>query len=87
MKQQELAYRDSRDYSPIDVIKGVDLTTGKIVMADDKAPAGAEIMPKCKHCKNYKPSDKEGLGSCGEMFFAYGDMVAVTCDKFKQSAK
>ena len=82
-----LVYRDTRNYAPIDVTKGIDLTTGETVMADAEAPKGAEAMPKCKLCKNFK-STEEYLGTCeasmnNPKFVAYPDMVAVTCGMYK----
>ncbi len=84
---KNLLYRDTRNYVPIDVTKGIDHLTGKIVLADDKAPEGYEEMPKCKNCKNYK-STEEQLGLCmasmnEPKFIAYPDMVAVTCKMYK----
>ena len=86
MKTANLTYRDTRDYAPIDVIKGIDLRTHEVVMADDAAPATATAMPKCGLCKHYTPDD-ETLGVCEaspDRFFAYADMVAVTCGMFEE---
>ena len=84
---EKLTYRDTRNFSPIDVTKGIDLITKEIVMADAEAPEGYEVMPKCKFCKNYKETEKF-LGICEESmnepkFIAYGDMAATTCKMFK----
>ena len=82
-----LAYRDTRNYAPIDVIKGIDLWTKEIVLGDEPAPEGAEIMPKCKFCKNFTPME-DYLGTCeasknDPKFMAYGDMNATTCSMFE----
>lgn len=84
---EKLAYKDTRNYAPIDVTKGVDLVTRQIVMADAAAPDDAQIMPKCKFCKHFKETDAF-MGTCGAAknehgFFAYPDMVAVTCEMYE----
>lgn len=81
-----LLYRDTRNYVPIDVIKGIDHITGKIVMADTEAPESYEAMPKCINCQNFKAA-VEQMGICeasvmDPKFFAYPDMIAVTCEMY-----
>lgn len=87
MKASKILYKDAMDYSPIDVIKGVDLITKEIVMADDPAPAGYKIKPKCKFCKNFLVDDKKVyLGTCRASrtgFMAYPDMTATTCKDYE----
>lgn len=83
----KLAYRDTRNYAPIDVIKGIDLLTKKIVLGDTDAPQGYELMPKCKFCKNFSETE-DYLGICessmnSPKFMAYGDMNAITCGMFE----
>lgn len=85
---ENLLYRDTRNYVPIDVTKGIDHLTGKIVLADVEAPKGYEVMPKCKNCVNFK-SDGEQMGICeasmnDPKFFTYPDLVAVTCGMYKE---
>lgn len=85
---EKLLYRDTRNYVPIDVTKGIDHVTGAIVLADAEAPKGYEVMPKCKNCANFK-ADGEQMGICGASmndpkFFTYPDLVAVTCDMYKE---
>lgn len=85
---ENLLYRDTLNYVPIDVTKGIDHLTGKTVMADIKAPKGYEVKPKCKNCNNFK-LESELLGTCevsmnDPKFFAYPDMVAVTCKMYKK---
>lgn len=85
---EKLLFRDTRNYAPIDVRKGIDYLTGEIVAADVEAPKGYEVMPKCKNCANFK-EDGEQMGICeasmgNPKFFAYPDMVAVTCDMYKE---
>lgn len=84
---EKLTYKDTRNFAPIDVTKGMDLITKQIVMADAEAPKGSEIMPKCKFCKNFKETDAF-MGTCEasmeeSKFFAYPDMVATTCEMFE----
>ncbi len=87
MKAYKKLYRDVINYSPIDVIKGIDLVTKEIVMADDPAPASYKIKPKCKFCKNFLADDKnEHLGICKVSktnFMAYHDMIATTCKDYE----
>jgi hypothetical protein len=85
-KMENLLYRDTRNYVPIDVIKGIDHLTGLTVMGDKEAPKDYEVMPKCKNCKNFK-AEGELMGICESSvsdpkFFAYPDMVAVTCEMY-----
>lgn len=82
-----LTYKDTRNYNPIDASKGIDLLTGNRVLADDIAPEGYEAMPKCKNCSMYVKED-EFNGICEAStqepkFFAYGEMVSVTCESYK----
>jgi hypothetical protein len=89
MKVSKMLYRDVMDYSPIDVIKGIDLVTKEIVMADDPAPEGYRVKPKCKFCKNFLTDDKNGyLGTCKASkinFMAYPDMTATTCKDYERT--
>jgi len=83
----ELTYRDTREFVPVDVDKGLDRLTGEWVKADAKAPSNYTMMPKCKFCQNYTESDTY-IGQCEASeqetkFIAYGDMNAVTCEMYK----
>ncbi|MDY0362261.1 MAG: 4-hydroxyphenylacetate decarboxylase small subunit [Desulforegulaceae bacterium] len=83
-----LIYRDTREFIPVDVAKGIDRLTGKMVEGDALAPKGYAIMPKCKYCKNYT-EEKDFIGVCeaseqSPKFMAYGDMIAVSCKKFEE---
>lgn len=84
---EEKLYRNSLNYIPVDVAKGIDRTTGKRVNADDADP-NYERMPKCMHCKNFTVNEaKIGLGTChmgDKTFIAYPDMVAVTCKCYEE---
>jgi hypothetical protein len=80
------AYRDTREFIPVDADKGMDRLTGKMVQADVDAPAGYTKLPKCKFCKNYK-EEAANIGTCeasmnDPKFMAYGDMIAVTCGMY-----
>lgn len=82
-----LEYRDTREFIPVDVDKGIDRLTGDMVKADAQAPEGYTTMPKCKFCKNYT-EEKDFIGVCEASeqepkFMAYGDMTAATCEKFE----
>ncbi|MTJ80190.1 MAG: 4-hydroxyphenylacetate decarboxylase small subunit [Telmatospirillum sp.] len=81
-----LAYRDTREFVPVDADKGLDRLTGAMVSADSLAPAGYTRLPKCKFCSKYLESETN-IGTCGASahepkFMAYGDMTAVTCEMF-----
>jgi len=83
---EQLTYRNALDYAPIDVRKGIDLITKKIVSADAPAPKGYKPLPKCRMCQSYQ-ADDEFTGVCTASphetkFMAYADMCAVTCDMF-----
>lgn len=80
-------YRDTREFVPVDVDKGLDRLTGEWVKADALAPEGYTLMPKCKNCKNYDEAEQH-IGTCEASmqepkFIAYGDMSAVTCEMYK----
>jgi 4-hydroxyphenylacetate decarboxylase small subunit len=90
----QLAYKDTRNYAPLDATKGIDVATGAEVMADDPAPGDYNAMPKCRNCVNYEPTDDK-LGICKvdvlqterdqrryteERFFAYAEMDGLTCE-------
>ncbi len=87
MAMEEKIYKNSLNYIPIDVAKGIDRATGARVNADDVDP-NYERMPKCMHCKKFtEDKEKIGLGTCnntqtGEAWIAYPDMNATTCDGY-----
>lgn len=81
-----LEYRDTVEFVPVDVDKGLDRLTGEMVQADSAAPEGYTQVAKCKFCSNYTASD-ENMGICEASqqtpkFFAYGDMYSVTCESY-----
>jgi 4-hydroxyphenylacetate decarboxylase small subunit len=84
-------HRDCRNYAPIDVVKGMCHVNKAIVLGDGASCDAFNLMPKCKHCAQFKPSaDVVEMGTClastqEPPFFAYPDLVAVTCDGFRQS--
>ncbi|HPE86732.1 MAG: 4-hydroxyphenylacetate decarboxylase small subunit [Bacteroidia bacterium] len=84
---EEKIFRNSLNYIPVDVAKGIDRITGKRVNADDLDP-NYERMPKCMHCKNFRLNEEKiGLGWChmkDKDFIAYPDMVAVTCKGYME---
>jgi len=81
-------YKNSRNYIPIDVAKGIDMTTGERVSADTEDP-NYERLPKCAYCKNFSiREDKIGLGTCkinDKQFLCYPDLVAVTCNGYEEA--
>lgn len=84
---EKLAYRDTRNYTAIDAVKGISLITHEIVMGDAPAPEGSTKMPKCKFCRHFTASLDANLGVCQaspHSFFAYHDMIAVTCENYQE---
>lgn len=79
------SYRNSVNYVPIDVAKGIDRVSGAKVNADDVDPR-YERLPKCIYCGNFKlHAEKVNLGWCSadvKEWVAYPDMVAVTCEMY-----
>ena len=84
---EKKTYRNSINYIPIDVAKGIDRISNKRVNADDIDP-NYERMPKCRYCKNFTlNTEKIELGSCninGKEFLAYPDMSAVCCENYQE---
>ncbi len=76
----QIKYRDTWAYSPVDVVKGIDLITQQIVAADDLAPSHYPVRPKCQNCRNF---DAAGicLADAGRPM-AYADMMATTCEDY-----
>lgn len=87
----QLTCRDCRDYAPIDVVKGVCHTTKTIVESEAVQCGDAILMPKCKHCTQFTAdSEIVEMGVCqastsDPKFFAFPDMVTVTCEWFQQN--
>lgn len=87
----QLNCRDCRDYVPIDVVKGMCHVKKTIVASDAGQCGDASLMPKCKHCTQFKAdSETVEMGVCqastsDPKFFAYPDMVSVTCEWFHQN--
>ncbi|MBF0315677.1 MAG: 4-hydroxyphenylacetate decarboxylase small subunit [Oligoflexia bacterium] len=79
-------YRDTLNYAPVDVVKGIDLITKSLVKADDLAPPEYELLPKCKFCKHFSSGANSNYkGSClgfAKPFLAYPDMIAKTCSSY-----
>lgn len=50
----KLRYKDVKEFAPLDMESGIDLKTKQIVLADDLAPDGYELRPKCKFCNSFK---------------------------------
>jgi 4-hydroxyphenylacetate decarboxylase small subunit len=86
-----LSCRDCRDYVPIDVVKGMCHVTKTIKVGGEDQCSDFSLMPKCKHCTQFT-ADPEivEMGVCeasfsDPKFFAYPDMVSVTCELFQQN--
>jgi len=87
---EEKTYKNSLNFVPVDVAKGLDRNTGLMVNADDIDP-NYERTPKCMHCKNFKcDEEKISLGICSQSeadqeWVAYPDMCAVTCEMYREN--
>ena len=86
---EKLHHRDCRNFAPVDVAKGICHRTKEMVASDGDHCESCVATPKCRGCKNFT-GDKERieLGVCEAStavpkFFAYPDMVAVTCEWFQ----
>lgn len=84
-------HRDCHNYAPIDVVKGMCHVTKTIVIGDAEQCETFNLMPKCKHCTQFTANtDVVEMGVCEASttepkFFAYPDMVTVTCEWFHQN--
>ena len=87
----KLNCRDCHDYVPIDVVKGMCHVTKTIKLGDAEQCGDFSLMPKCKHCTQFMAdSETVEMGVCQASttepkFFAYPDMVTVTCEWFQQN--
>ena len=85
----KLNCRDCRNFAPVDVTKGICHCTKGMVKADDEQCKDFQLLPKCSNCMNFgRTPDAIEMGICKisthePKFFAYPDMVAVTCDHYK----
>jgi 4-hydroxyphenylacetate decarboxylase small subunit len=87
----KLSCRDCLDFAPIDVVKGMCHVSKTIKLGDDEQCSGFTQMPKCKHCTQFTAdSTIVEMGVCqasttDPKFFAFPDMVSVTCEWFQQN--
>ena len=87
----KLNHRDCHNYAPIDVVKGMCHLTKTIVLGDVEQCGDFSLMPKCKHCTQFAAdTETVEMGVClasttEPKFFAYPDMVTVTCEWFHQN--
>ena len=87
----KLNCRDCHDFAPIDVVKGVCHSTKLTVLGDAEQCDGLTLMPKCKHCTQFTAdTNTVEMGVCEAStqepkFFAFPDMVTVTCEWFDQN--
>jgi 4-hydroxyphenylacetate decarboxylase small subunit len=87
----KLNHRDCHNYAPIDVVKGMCHVNKTIKVGDEEQCSDFSLMPKCKHCTKFAAdSEIVEMGVCeastsDPKFFAFPDMVAVTCEWFQQN--
>lgn len=85
----KLNHRDCHNFAPVDVVKGICHHSKEFVQADGEQCEKFTLMPKCKHCHNFKADAKAvELGTCEASvhepkFYAYPDMVSVTRESYK----
>ncbi|MDR3672937.1 MAG: 4-hydroxyphenylacetate decarboxylase small subunit [Holophaga sp.] len=85
----KLNHRDCRNFAPVDVTKGICHRTKEIVLADSEQCEEFNLAPKCRNCREFAATaDTIEMGICKisthePKFFAYPEMVAVTCDHYK----
>lgn len=83
-------HRDCRNFAAVDVAKGICHRTKNMVPADGDQCEECVATPKCKGCRNFTADAKRvELGVCEAStatpkFFAYPDMVALTCEMFRE---
>lgn len=81
-------HRDCANFAPIDVTKGICHLTKDIVQADAGQCADFALLPRCANCREFAATPGAShMGHCNASahepkFFAYPDMVAVTCDGY-----
>jgi 4-hydroxyphenylacetate decarboxylase small subunit len=87
----KLNHRDCHNYAPIDVVKGMCHVTKTIKLGDEEQCGDFSLMPKCKHCTQFTAdTETVEMGVCQAStmepkFFAFPDMVSVTCEYYKQN--
>ena len=69
------------NYIPVDAFKGLCCLDKSPKFADDHACDKFELMPKCRHCRNYTLED-EFLGMCKNTHRTYPDLTVRTCEGF-----
>ncbi len=82
-----LAHDDCRNYVSLDVAKGICRRTNEVVLIGVASCDAYQQLPKCKFCSKFVGS-AEGMGACTaekDEPWAYGEMIAVTCDWFKSA--
>lgn len=83
-------HRDCRNYAPIDAAKGICHLTKIDVAGDACCCSSFNRIQKCKYCISYNCDiENADIGVClssdnNPKFMAYADMIAITCEKFKE---
>jgi 4-hydroxyphenylacetate decarboxylase small subunit len=83
-----LTHMDCRNFVAIDVAKGMCHRTKDTILADDEHCEHFTALPKCKFCDHFALT-AEYLGTCNAASnkpMTYPDLVAVTCEMFRQTA-
>ena len=73
---------DCKNYTPIDVFKGLCRRDKKMIKADEGACDYFMSVKKCKFCSQYT-TENEFLGICMGKTMVYPDLLAKTCHDFQ----
>jgi hypothetical protein len=77
-----MKHYDCKYYLASDVFKGICKIDKNKINADDASCEKFENAQKCKHCKNFSSTDSD-MGTCMQKFDAYPEMLAVTCNDYR----
>lgn len=78
----EVLYRDTLNYAPVDAVKGIDLLMKKVVLGDDIAPQGYKLRPMCKFCSYFEAKENH-LGQCQKgACETYSELWAQSCEDY-----
>jgi 4-hydroxyphenylacetate decarboxylase small subunit len=89
MNKQLHRHNDCRNYTPVDVVKGICLRTKDLILGDENQCEHFDQINKCKFCGNFSTSKEEFMGTCNglsEQHWTYPDLITVTCEGFKAQA-
>ncbi len=80
---------DCRNYTPVDVAKGICHRTKDLVLADAEHCDHFTATQKCKFCLHYAAGAEQFVGTCEAGLnrpMTYPDLITVTCELFVAKA-